>query len=87
MSVPPNAYTKTTPPGAPKVAPRRIAGLPQGRLPIILGASALLLGGYYLYSAGGDSKVARASAERKFPFSINQYNIRTRVDESTHTHR
>ena len=38
---------------------------PKSRLPLMLGLTVAGAGGYYLYSAGGDPKVAEKKIERK----------------------
>lgn len=38
---------------------------PRSRIPLLLGLTAAGAGGYYLYAAGGDTKVAGKKVERK----------------------
>ena len=38
---------------------------PKSRIPLLLGLTVAGAGGYYLYAAGGDTKVAEKKIERK----------------------
>lgn len=75
MSLPPNqpkiTQRTTIPPGGAGATthpptPPRVGGASKNRLPMVLGGVALLAGAYYMYRAGGDPKVAKKSAERKY---------------------
>lgn len=44
--------------------PYRSVNMSRSRLPLYLGLGVAGVGGYYLYSAGGDPKVAQKKAER-----------------------
>lgn len=41
----------------------------RSRIVPIVGGLTVIGGGYYLYNAGGDRKVAKKEIERKLPFS------------------
>ncbi|KAF8457708.1 hypothetical protein BGX38DRAFT_1156852 [Terfezia claveryi] len=71
MSLPPNQpkithRTANPPPGGAGTTahPPRFGVASKNNLPLILGGAALLAGAYYMYGAGGDTKVAKESAER-----------------------
>lgn len=42
----------------------------RSRILPLVGGAGVLAGGYYLYSAGGDTKVAKKQVERELPCSI-----------------
>ena len=44
---------------------------PRSRLPLVLGLTVAGAGGYYLYAAGGDPKVAEKKIERKLTTPIS----------------